>query len=299
MRQVISDFLDRLHNTDGTISLREESDKMVQIYSDERYSLNDLAAILEDDVTILLRELESESAAIEHDAGNQCWENVHKSNTFLISGVIRFLIDRAAGVRAFLSDDFLLQHEDDIFLNTRFANYVRNEYKAKGKPQQKHIEAPQQPIGGNSGELAGSDNENAPESSKQPDIKKEELPTIYDDAINKVREQQVFYNAIKGGWMQLNGTTYKWLKNKEYLALMCGLLYWGDKVKDDRTDPLGYRPKILSKSKHRFNYESGECKKTSKDIKDLFGGIDVSNLRSQLSELPDEYGSITRLFPTD
>jgi hypothetical protein len=167
------------------------------------------------------------------------------------------------------------------------------------QPQQKHTEAPQQPIGGNSGELAGNGKENAPEGSKQPDIKKEELPTIYDDAINKVREQQVFYNAIKGGWMQLNGTTYKWLKNKEYLALMCGLLYWGDKVKDDRTDPLGYRPKILSKSKHRFNYESGECKKTSKDIKDLFGGVDVSNYRSQLTELPDEYGSITRLFPTD
>ena len=167
------------------------------------------------------------------------------------------------------------------------------------EPQQKHTEAPQQPIGGNSGELAGNGKENAPEGSTQPNIKKEELPTIYDDAINKAREQQVFYNAIKGGWMQLNGTTYKWQKNKEYLALMCGLLYWGDKVKDDRTDPLGYRPKILSKSKHRFNYESGECKKTSKDIKDLFGGVDVSNLRSQLSELPDEYGSITRLFPTD
>ena len=302
MRQVISDFLDRLHNTAGTISLREESDKMVQIYSDERYSLNDLAAILEDDVTILLRELKSESAAIEHDAGNQCWENVYKSNTFLISGVIRFLIDRAAGVRVFLSDDFLLQHEDDIFLNTRFANYVRNEYKAKGKPQQKHTEAPQQPIGGNSGELAGNSKENAPEGSKQPDIKKEELPTIYDDAINKVREQQVFYNAIQRGWMELNGTTYKWLKNKDHLALMCGLLYWGDEVKDDhgaKTDEWGEYPKTLSKSKHRFNYESGECKKTSKDIKDLFGGVDVSNLRSQLSELPDEYGSITRLFPTD
>lgn len=167
MRQVISDFLDRLHNTAGTISLREESDKMVQIYSDERYSLNDLAAILEDDVTILLRELKSESAAIEHDAGNQCWENVHKSNTFLISGVIRLLIDRAAGVRVFLSDDFLSQHEDDIFLNTRFANYVRNEYKAKGKPQQKHIEAPQKPIGGISGELAGNGKKTHKEHTKK------------------------------------------------------------------------------------------------------------------------------------
>ena len=40
-----------------------------------------------------------------------------------------------------------------------------DEWPTNRKPQQKHIEAPQQPIGGNSGELAGSDNENAPESS--------------------------------------------------------------------------------------------------------------------------------------
>lgn len=307
MRQVISDFIDRLHTANQseqtvTISMREESDKIVRIFSDERYSIGDLAAILEDDITILLRELESESVAIERDKGNEYWESVHNGRIFMISGIMAVLIDRAAGVRVFLSDDFLLQHEDDIFLNTRFANYVRNEYKAKGKPQQKHIEAPQQPIGGNSGELAGNGNENAPEGSKQPDIKKEELPTIYDDEINKVREQQVFYNAIQRGWMQPNGTTYKWLKNKNHLALMCGLLYWGDEVKDNlgaKTDEWGEYPKTLSKSKHRFNYESGECKKTSKDIKDLFGGIDVSNLRSQLSELPDEYGSITRLFPTD
>lgn len=34
------------------------------------------------------------------------------------------------------------------------------------QPQQKHTEAPQQPIGGISGELAGNGNENAPEGSK-------------------------------------------------------------------------------------------------------------------------------------
>ena len=209
MRQVISDFLDRLHNTAGTISLREESDKMVQIYSDERYSLNDLAAILEDDVTILLRELESESAAIEHDAGNQCWENVHKSNTFLISGVIRFLIDRAAGVRVFLSDDFLLQHEDDIFLNTRFANYVRNEYKAKGKPQQKHTEASQQPIGGSSGELAGNGNENAPEDSDNGS-KYIELPLSMQT--DGKRAEKVFTEAVNKGWLQVIDNQHgKWI----------------------------------------------------------------------------------------
>ena len=41
-----------------------------------------------------------------------------------------------------------------------------DEWPTKRKPQQKHIEAPQQPIGGNSGELAGNDNENAPEGNK-------------------------------------------------------------------------------------------------------------------------------------
>ena len=230
MRQVISDFLDRLHNTAGTISLREESDKMVQIYSDERYSLNDLAAILEDDVTILLRELESESATIEHDAGNQCWENVHKSNTFLISGVIRFLIDRAAGVRVFLSDDFLLQHEDDIFLNTRFANYVRNEYKAKGKPQQKHIEAPQKPIGGNSGELAGSGNESAPEGENVPPTENYIELTPELQTTDK-KAEKVFTAAYNEGWItKRNDGGYQWkgfgdISRTRKLAYMCAQIY--------------------------------------------------------------------------
>ena len=170
------------------------------------------------------------------------------------------------------------------------------------EPQQAATAAPQQPDNGSSGELADNGNESAPEDNQQPLIIKEDLPTIFDDEINKAKEQQVFYNAIKKGWMKLYGTTYKWMKNKDHLALMCGLLYWGDEVKDDKganTDDWGEYPKILSKSSHRFIYEYGGCKKTSKDIKDLFGGVDVSNLRSQLNELPDEYGSIKRLFHTD
>ena len=205
MRQVISDFLDRLHNTAGTISLREESDKMVQIYSDERYSLNDLAAILEDDVTILLRELESESVAIERDKGNEYWESVHNGRIFMISGIMAVLIDRAAGVRVFLSDDFLLQHEDDIFLNTRFANYVRNEYKAKEKPQQKHTEAPQQPIGGSGGELAGNGNETPPEGNEYIELP---LNMQTDDK----RAEKVFTEAVNNGWLQVIDNQHgKWI----------------------------------------------------------------------------------------
>ena len=274
MRQVISDFLDRLHNTAGTISLREESDKMVQIYSDERYSLNDLAAILEDDVTILLRELKSESAAIEHDAGNQCWENVYKSNTFLISGVIRFLIDRAAGVRVFLSDDFLSQHEDDIFLNTRFANYVRNEYKAKGKPQQKHIEAPQQPIGGNSGELAGNSKENAPAAPQQP---------IGIITINNTDlEISVYNKAITKEYMtQKPDGTYKWNKTNRLLAYMCGRLYCGDRVREDKSD-------------YTTKYKKGRGKLPAKELKKLFG-VDIGKTRDNI-DVPGHYDIIDELF---
>jgi len=170
------------------------------------------------------------------------------------------------------------------------------------QPQQKHTEAPQQPIGGNSGELAGNGNETQPQGKEQPVINKEDLPTIYDDEVNKDREQQVLYNAIQRGWMELKGTTYNWLKNYDHLAFMCGLLYWGDKVIDDRgtkTDSVGEYPKILSKSSHRFKYNQNGSKKSSKDIMELFGGVDVSNYRSQLKELPEEYGSIMRLFPTE
>ena len=101
-----------------------------------------------------------------------------------------------------------------------------DEWPTNRKPQQKHIEAPQQPIGGNSGELAGNGKENATDGSTQPNIKKEELPTIYDDAINKDREQQVFYNAIQNKLMVLNndGKSYTWKKKCRLLALMCALL---------------------------------------------------------------------------
>lgn len=162
------------------------------------------------------------------------------------------------------------------------------------KPQQKPSESA-------GGQLTGNGNETRPEPTAKP-VVKEQLPTIYDDKVGKAKEQHVFYNAIQKGWMEIKGSTYKWKRNKGYLALLCGLLYWGDKVTTNygaNTDCLGEYPKKLSKTKHHFIYESGEVTKTSKDIKELFGGVDVSNLRSQLNELPDEYDSIVNLFPTD
>lgn len=202
-------------------------------------------------------------------------------------------------------DDFLLKVRKAMqHYGFDFKELPRNiqalygiEYYVKPKA----LKPQQQPSESAGGHLAGNGNETRPEPTAKP-VVKEQLPTIYDDDVSKAKEQHVFYNAIQKGWMELKGSTYKWKRNKGYLALLCGLLYWGDKVTTNygaNTDCLGEYPKKLSKAKHRFIYKSGEVTKTSKDIKDLFGGVDVSNLRSQLNELPDEYDSIVNLFPTD
>lgn len=301
-RKIIRDFIKQADKLDNDQAARY-FDTIMEVYEDCVHTANERVATLESDTLWLLVEYRRIVEAKDNTPEEKQQHRMAQRNLWQLLSV---LIDSTADKGIYLSEAFIKKYENVDFVGFPFGECVRECYNIRKwhtpEPQQKHTEAPQKPIGGISGELAGNGNESAPESSKQPDIKKEELPTIYDDAINKAREQQVFYNAIQRGWMQLNGTTYKWLKNKEYLALMCGLLYWGDEVKDDlgaKTDEWGEYPQTLSKSKHRFNYESGECKKTSKDIKGLFGGIDVSNLRSQLSELPDEYGSITRLFPTD
>ena len=301
-RKIIRDFIKQADKLDNDQAARY-FDTIMEVYEDCVHTANERVAILESDTLWLLVEYRRIVEAKDNTPEEKQQHRMAQGNLWQLLSV---LIDSTADKGIYLSEAFIKKYENVDFVGIPFGKYVRECYNVRKwhtpEPQQKHTEAPQQPIGGNSGELAGNGKENAPEGSKQPDIKKEELPTIYDDAINKAREQQVFYNAIKGGWMQLNGTTYKWLKNKEYLALMCGLLYWGDEVKDDlgaKTDDWGEYPKTLSKSKHRFKYEYGGGIKTSKDIKDLFGGIDVSNLRSQITELPDEYGSITRLFPTD
>ena len=173
------------------------------------------------------------------------------------------------------------------------------------KPQQKHTEASQQPNVGNDGELAGNGNENVPEGEK------DKLPTIYDDGIDKKKEQMVLYNAINKGWMELKDNTYSWKKNKSYLALMCGMLYWNDTIGEDKggtTDYSGEYPTVLKKSTHRFKYKSKGTEKTSINIQKLFGGANVSNLRSQLFreseniELPGnipEWNDILNLFPKD
>lgn len=136
-----------------------------------------------------------------------------------------------------------------------------------------------------SGELQGSGQEMLPEA-----LEKENLPTIYDDEETKQREQCVFYKAIKNKWMVLNKEQngYIWKEEKGYnhLAYMCGRLYCNDYVGEN------YNGKTIVKKGGRF------CRGIAAKLKELFGGVDVSNNRSQILKKtpPPEYRKIDILF---
>lgn len=77
------------------------------------------------------------------------------------------------------------------------------------QPQQKHTEAPQQPIGGSSGELAGNGNENAPEGSDNG-RKYIELPLSMQT--DDKRAEKVFTEAFNKGWLQVIDNQHgKWI----------------------------------------------------------------------------------------
>lgn len=84
-----------------------------------------------------------------------------------------------------------------------------DEWPTNRKPQQKHTEAPQQTIGGNSGELAGNGNENAPEGSDNGS-KYIELPLSMQT--DDKRAEKVFTEAFNKGWLQVIDNQHgKWI----------------------------------------------------------------------------------------
>lgn len=159
--------------------------------------------------------------------------------------------------------------------------------------QPKAPETPQQADNDAGEELQGGEETMQPEQPKKP-LQKELLPTLYESGEMKSLEQSVYYNAIssKHKWMSLNpdGKSYTWYKKKKQLAYLCGCLYWGDSSVLDKKEQLeyGYEVYKLKKSDDPFS--------ESIRLKELFGGIDVSNNRSQLKKLPPNWEEIDNLF---
>ena len=76
------------------------------------------------------------------------------------------------------------------------------------QPQQKHIEAPQQPNEGSGGELAGNGNENAPEGSNE---ESEHIKLPLELQTKDKRAEKIFTEAYKGGWItERNDGGYQW-----------------------------------------------------------------------------------------
>ena len=105
-----------------------------------------------------------------------------------------------------------------------------DEWPTNRKPQQKHTEAPQQPIGGNSGELAGSDNENAPEGENVPPIENYIELTPELQTTDK-KAEKVFTAAYNEEWItKRNDGGYQWKgfgdkSRTRKLAYMCAQIY--------------------------------------------------------------------------
>ena len=149
-----------------------------------------------------------------------------------------------------------------------------DEWPTNRKPQQKDIEAPQQPIVGNSGELAGNGNENVTEALQQP-IR---IITIN----NTDLEISVFGKAITKVYITLKPDgTYEWNKTNRLLAYMCGRLYCGDRIREDKSD-------------YTTGYKKGRGKLPAKELKNLFG-VDVGKTRDNI-DVPEHYDIIDELF---
>ena len=270
-------------------------DNIIPIYEDSVHTPQERATTLEKDTLWLLTDMVQADKVI--DRSNP--DRQQRIPFFNYRNLLQSLILSTADKGIYLSEAFVKAYENVDMGAYSFGEFVRNAYKPawwEVQPQQKHTEAPQQPIGGNSGELAGSDNENAPEGSKQPVIKKEDLPTIYDDEINKVREQQVFYNAIQNKLMVLNndGKSYIWKKKCRLLALMCALLYWNDEIEKTEVRMDALNTKFVYTLKKNDIYFEEAAK-----LKEMFGGKDVSNYRTKLhnlGKLPENWEIIDKLF---
>ena len=105
-----------------------------------------------------------------------------------------------------------------------------DDWPTNRKPQQKHIEAPQQPIGGNSGELAGNGKESAPEGENVPPTENYIELTPELQTTDK-KAEKVFTAAYNEGWItKRNDGGYQWKgfgdkSRTRKLAYMCAQIY--------------------------------------------------------------------------
>lgn len=108
------------------------------------------------------------------------------------------------------------------------------------------------------------------------------IPTINDTD----NEKLVFGNALQKQYMTLQEGCYKWTLTKSLLAYMCGRLYCGDRIKEDKTD-------------YTKEYVKGNTQMPAQEVKTLFGGADVASNRYSIKAPPRNSWKVDELFKSN
>ena len=236
-RKIIRDFIKQANKLDNEQAARY-FDSIMEVYEDSVHTPNERIAYLETDTLWLLVEYKKIVEAKDNTPEEKQQHHTAQSNlSLLLSGLIASTADKGI----YLSKAFIKKYENVDFVTFSFGDFVRDVYKERKwqspEPQQKHTEAPQQPIGGNSGELAGNGNENAPEGENVPPIENYIELTPELQTTDK-KAEKVFTAAYNEGWItKRNDGGYQWngfgeISRTRKLAYLCAQIYETPSWKD-------------------------------------------------------------------
>lgn len=236
-RKIIRDFIKQADKLDNEQAARY-FDSIMEVYEDSVHTPNERIAYLETDTLWLLVEYRKIVEAKDNTPEEKQKHHTAQSNlSVLLSGLIASTADKGI----YLSEAFIKKYDKVEFMGDDFGNYVRDTYSVREwkdpEPQQKHTEAPQQPIGGNSGELAGNGNENAPEGENVPPIENYIELTPELQTTDK-KAEKVFTAAYNEGWItKRNDGGYQWkgfgeISRTRKLAYLCAQIYETPSWKD-------------------------------------------------------------------
>lgn len=229
-RKIIRDFIKQADKLDNDQAARY-FDTIMEVYEDCVHTANERVATLESDTLWLLVEYRRIVEAKDNTPEEKQQHRMAQGNLWqLLSELIASTADKGI----YLSEAFIKKYENVDFVGIPFGKYVRECYNVRKwhtpEPQQKHIEAPQQPIGGNSGELAGNGKENAPEGENVPPIENYIELTPELQTTDK-KAEKVFTAAYNEGWIaKRNDGGYQWKgfgdkSRTRKLAYMCAQIY--------------------------------------------------------------------------
>lgn len=180
-----------------------------------------------------------------------------------------------------------LQRESGLYLKAHRRITDVDSYIGSMELAQKYIDAlPKEPQRAQPEQTtdAQSLNPEPEQAAPEPQQEHQEATTSTIPTINDTdKEKFVFGNALQKQYMKLKNGCYIWTLTKSLLAYMCGRLYCGDRIKEDATD-------------YSKEYVRGNTQMSAKEVKALFGGVDVASNRYSIKAPPRNSWKVDELF---